>query len=303
LKHRLPPPNSLVVFEAAARLGSYTAAARELGITLAAVSRHVDRIESHLGAAVFKPQGRGRVLTLAGKDLHDAVTVGLEHIASAVARIRPPSQGRSLTIAAPLAFASLWLVPRMVAFRRQYPDIKFRFITADADLDPGEEGLALAVRYGHGNWPHLNVTPLLQPHVFPVCTPEFLQACEGLDSIDALLTQTLLDRETEDSFGIGWNTWLSRVGVSPHQVQNRITFNSYEIVLRAALAGHGVALGVDVLVEDLLQQGLLVAPLRDKVRWQEAYYLVSPRHASLSPELSLFSDWILGQAQQARTPP
>lgn len=296
LKNRLPPLSCIVAFEAAARYGSYTVAARRLDVTPAAISKQISRLEEFLGVEVFRPLGRGRSLTNEGRELFEAVTVGLEHVAGAVADIKLKRSSASLTIATPLAFASLWLMPRIVSFRRKHPDIELRFITADADLDPVEEGISLAVRYGSGDWPHLTVVPLLQPHVFPVCTPSFLKACGGLSSIDALLKQTLLDRETENSFGISWSTWLASLDTLPKRAPHRIHFNSYEIVIRAALAGQGVALGVDVLVDDLLEQKLLVSPLADKVRWKEAYFLVWPAGQTLTPEMSLFSDWLLAEA-------
>ncbi len=307
LKDRLPPLGCILSFEAAARSGSYSLAARRLEVTPPAVSRQIGRLEEFLGVEVFQPSGRGRSLTKAGRELFEAVTVSLEHVAATVAKIRQKSASPPLTIAMPLAFASLWLIPRIASFRQKYPDIELRFVTADADLDPVEESISLAVRYGSGDWPHLAVTPLLHPYVFPVCTPEFLRANGGLSSLDELLRQTLLDRETEGSFGINWNTWLSGLDTVPKRAPRRIFFSSYEIVIRAALAGQGVALGVDVLVNDLLQQNLLVSPPAARLRWKEAYYLVSPAGEKLTLEMRAFSDWLLAEVgavepRQARNP-
>ena len=295
LKERLPPLGCIISFEAAAQSGSYSIAARRLQVTPPAVSRQIGKLESFLGVKVFRPFGRGRTLTSAGRDLYEAVTFSLEHIAATVAKIKQRNVSAPLTIAMPLAFASLWLIPRIASFRQKYPDIELRFVTADADLDPAEENISLAVRYGSGSWPHLAVTPLLRPHIFPVCSPEFLRVSGGLSSMDDLLRQTLLDREPEGSFGINWNSWLSSLKATPKRTPRRIFFNSYEIVIRAALAGQGVALGVDVLVNDLLQQKLLVSPPAARVRLKEAYYLVSPICEELTPEMKAFSSWLLDE--------
>lgn len=297
LKDRLPPLSSIIAFEAAARCGGYSLAAGQLNVTSAAVSRQISRLEEYLGVSVFQPQGRGRGLTSEGRELFEAVTVSLEHVANAVAKIRQQNAASPLTIATPLAFASLWMIPRLVSFRRAHPDIELRFVTADTDLDPVGEDISLAVRYGSGDWPHLSVTPLIHPHVFPVCTPEFLKSCGGISSIDKLLEQTLLDREAVGSFGISWGTWLAKLDTVPKRKPRRIFFNSYEVIIRAALADQGVALGVDVLVEDLLQQKLLVKPFADKVLWKEAYYLVSAAGRKITPEMKLFSDWLLAEAR------
>lgn len=303
LKDRLPPLGSLVAFEAAARCGSYTLAAQQLEVTPAAISRQISRLEAFLGTEIFRPHGRGRSLTDEGRELFEAVAVSLEHVAGTVAKIRQQVAPTHLTIATPLAFASLWLIPRIASFRREHPDIELRVVTADKDIDPAEENISLAVRYGEGDWPHLSVTPLLRPDVFPVCSPGFLRLCGGLSSVQALLDQTLLDRETEGSFGISWNSWFAKLGTIPGRATRRICFNSYEIIIRAALAGQGVALGVNVLVDDLLQQKLLVRPLATKVHWNQAYYLVSPAGEKLTPAMKLFADWILAEARNVVTPP
>lgn len=298
LREQLPPANSIVAFEAAARWGSYSKAAGELEVTPAAISRQIKRIEDCLGLELFEPLGRGRTLTAEGRELFDAVSMSLGHIAAVVAKLRQRKTQSSLKVATPLSFASLWLMPRILSFRTAYPDIELRFVTSDTDLDPSTEGISIAVRYGSGNWPHLSVIPLLQPHVFPVCTPQYLENCGGLNSIEDLLSQTLLERETAGTFGVTWAAWLKRADVQPDRTSRYIFFNSYEVVIRAALVGQGIALGIDLLVEELLQQKLLVSPLSERVRWKEAYYLVTPRGATVTPEMELFSKWLLDQAKR-----
>ncbi|MFC3678378.1 LysR substrate-binding domain-containing protein [Ferrovibrio xuzhouensis] len=303
LKERLPPANSLIAFEAAARNGSFVGAARTLSVTPAAVTRHIDRIEESLGVSLFQPDGRGRALTEAGQQLFEAVTIGLEHIASVASRIRQQEHSPSLTIASPLAFASLWLMPRIASFRRAHPDISMRFVTADADLDPSQEGLSLAVRYGSGDWPNLRVRPLLQPHVFPVCSPRYLDTYGNITSVEDLAGHTLLDREGggDGSFSIGWTRWLSCLDNKPRRMPDRIYFSSYEVIIRAALAGQGIALGVDVLVKDLLDQNLLACPFASEVRWKEAYYLVSPKNEPTTKQMRLFSEWLFNEIATSDT--
>lgn len=303
LKERLPPANSLIAFEAAARHGSFVGAARILAVTPAAVTRHIYRIEEYLGVSLFQPDGRGRALTDAGQQLFEAVTIGLEHIAGAASRIRQQEHSPSLTVAAPLAFASLWLMPRIVSFRRAHPNISMRFVTADADLDPSEEGISLAVRYGGGDWPNLRVKPLLQTNVFPVCSPHYLESCRNISTVEDLAGHTLLDRESggDSTFSIGWTRWLNCFDNTPRQISDRIFFSSYEVIIRAALAGQGIALGVDVLVKDLLDQNLLVCPVPERVRWREAYYLVTPKNEPVTKPMRLFSDWLFNEIASSDT--
>lgn len=292
LKDRLPPLSSVIAFEAAARSGSYGAAAAQLNVTSAAISRQISRLEASLGTKVFQPLGRGRRLTVQGRTLFEAVTVSLEQLATAVTRIRHESASAPLTIATPLAFASLWMIPRIVSFRQKHPSVELRFITADADLDPVTGDIDLAVRYGNGDWPHLVVEPLLQPKVFPVCAPAFLDACGGISSIDELLGHTLLDRETVGTWGIGWSRWLDSLNAHPKKRMNKIFFNSYEVIVRAAVAGQGIALGVDLLVQDLLRQKLLVRPMKKQVLWREGYFLVSAIGKPARPSMKVFAEWL-----------
>lgn len=295
LKDRLPPANSLVAFEAAARNGSFAGAARELGVTPAAITHHVERLEAFAGQPLFQAAGRGRVLTGAGQSLFDATSIGLEHIANAISYIRRAETSPGLTVAAPLAFASNWLMPRLSSFSSTHPELSLRFVTAEADVDPSEEGLPLGIRYGSGDWPNLRVTLLKKPNIFPVCSPGYLEACGGISSTRDLSHHILLDREMEspNPFTIGWSRWLQLVRDPPRHIPRRIFFNSYEILIRAALSGQGVALGVDMLVQDLLQAGLLVRPFREEVRWKEGYHLVSPRNQPITQPMHLFSAWLL----------
>lgn len=300
LRDRLPPANSIVAFEAAARLGSYSSAARELGVTPAAISRHIRLVDEYLGTPTFEVLGRGKSLTLQGRELFEAVSMSLEHIAGVGSKIRHRVTESSLKVATPLAFASMWLMPRLMSFRSLHPDIELRFITADTDLDPALEGISLAVRYGTGKWPHLDVTPLLNPQVFPVCSQEYLQGSRPLKTIDDLQNQTLLERISDGSFGVSWAAWLKAVEARPTKAPMYMFFNSYEVAIRAALAGQGIALGVDILVEDMLKQKLLVRPLDRSVAWKEGYFLVSPRGAGLTPEMEVFADWLTAQTASAR---
>src|SRR5262244_2823471 len=152
LRTKLPPPNSILAFEAAARHQSFKLAARELNVTQAAVSRQIKTLEDHLGLAVFRRVRRAVQLTDEGRRLHDAVVAGLDHIAEIVAELQR-SQARShLTVATTLAFSSFWLIQRIPDFRARFPDIELRIIASDAELDMRAEGIDVGVRYGSGKW-------------------------------------------------------------------------------------------------------------------------------------------------------
>ena len=117
----LPPTNSLVVFEAAARHMNFTRAAEELSVTQSAVSRQVQLLEDFLGTTLFQRHARGLQLTREGERLHRAVSMGLEHIANVAADIRRHRGPAELTVATSVTFASYWLMARMAKFQAAHP--------------------------------------------------------------------------------------------------------------------------------------------------------------------------------------
>lgn len=298
LKNHLPPPNSIVAFEAAARHGSFTKAAEELGVTQAAISRQIRKIEDYLGKELFRPAGRGRELTDDGQSMFEAVTIGLAHVATAAMRIRERSSSPYLTIGMPLAFASLWLGPRIEDFRQAHADIDLRLMTDNRDIDPQEKNIDVAIRFGDGNWPHLRVVPLFQLRVMPVCSPEYLARRGPISSMTDLWSATLLDRDTRSEFSINWDQWFDLAGTHPPENVRRTIFDNYEVMIRAAGAGAGVALGVDLLVHDLIEKQFLVAPLDAAISWGRGYYLVMPNNREPSAQAALFADWLKAAAAE-----
>jgi DNA-binding transcriptional LysR family regulator len=166
-----------------------------------------------------------------------------------------------LAIGTTLAFANCWLVPSLESFRTAHPDIELRFVSADKELSAAGDGIDLEVKFGNGRWPRLDVVPLFKPIVFPVCSPSFLRVCGTLKSVSDLMGATLFDRENPGSFGMTWNDWLEDVGANSPAIRRQIFFSSYDVLMRAATAGQGIALGWDVLVGDLIDQRQLVCPL------------------------------------------
>lgn len=292
----LPSPNSIVAFESAARTGNFTVAARELNVTQAAVSRHIRKLEDHLGFEVFRRFG-GRVeLTAEGARLSRAVTTGLGHITSAVREISEQSRKPRLTIGTTLSFANFWLVPRLAAFQKEYPDMELRLVTTDTDLDLVKEGIDLAIKFGQGRWPDLRAHLLFKPSVMPVCSPALLGSRGSVRSLQDLTRLVLLDRENSGTFGITWEDWLKAANTGPATVDRRICFSNYNVMIAAAIAGQGVALGWDLLVKDLISRRLLVCPFNRKIRPGTSYFLVSPRSSSESPSCAVFRAWITAQA-------
>ncbi len=182
LRRRLPPVNSLVVLEAAGRLLNFTRAGEELALTQSAVSRQIQLLEQHLGAAMFQRQGRHLQLTRDGARLHRAVTMGLDHIADIAVDIRRHRGTGELTVATSVTFASYWLMARLAQFRSQHPDIELRLVASTKMQDLVAAGVDIAIRYGSGEWEGLEAIRIFDNEIWPVCAPGYLAGRPSLTS-------------------------------------------------------------------------------------------------------------------------
>ncbi len=296
LRAKLPPPNALVTFEAAARHRNFTRAAAELGVTQAAVSRQIRSLEDHLGVAVFRRAPKGLQLTRDGRRLYQAVTMGLEHIATTAADIRRVRSDAEVTVSTSVTFASYWLMSRVAKFRAAYPDIELRLVASAPVANLAVAGIDLAVRYGDGRWPGVEATHLLDNEVFPVCAPAYLDGRPPLAEPADLLGETLLNLVEYDRNWVTWEAWLREFGVEQRPARRGPQFDNYLILIQAALGGQGIALGGGRLADDFLASGALVRPIAATLRSESAFWLLVPREAPLSEPAALFRDWVLAEA-------
>jgi DNA-binding transcriptional LysR family regulator len=156
LRHLLPSANGLVAFEAAGRLLNFTAAAKELGLSQAAVSLSIIRLEDQFGTKLFVRRHRKVELTEPGARFFADVTFGLSHIQKSAERLKASAGGNHVTLSASTAFATLWIVPRLQRFREELPGIELRIQTSDRDLDLTAEGIPLGIRGGDADdWPEV----------------------------------------------------------------------------------------------------------------------------------------------------
>lgn len=173
--NQLPSLPALQTFEAAARLGSFTAAARELHVTQGAVSHQIRALEDGLGYLLFARLPRRVELTREGRMLGEAVTRGLSQIAEML-RLLEQQRGRHwLTVSASHSFAVRWLVPRIDEFARLHPDADVRISSTNRMADPRHEDIDLCIRFGEGGYPGLDSEVLITEEVFPVCSPRLLR--------------------------------------------------------------------------------------------------------------------------------
>lgn len=300
LRQTLPSANTLVVFEAAARCMSFTRAAGELGVSQAAVSRQIQALEAQLGRALFHRLHRALRLTPEGERLHAAVAMGLGHIAETVRGLRLAGAEARVTVSATVAFAAFWLMPRIGRFYAAHPGVEVRLLASDTPVDPRVEAVDVALRYGLGRWPDLDAALLFDEEIFPVCGPAYLDGRTDLAGPADLLDRTLLHTEVIEPTWLGWPDWLRAMDVVPPAKLPGPRFNSYTLVVQAAQAGQGMALGWHRLVAQMIEAGTLLRALPDALPARESYYLVVPEAAALSAEAAAFRDWLLAEAALER---
>ncbi|MBZ9558388.1 MULTISPECIES: LysR family transcriptional regulator [unclassified Modicisalibacter] len=292
LRQALPPLSTLLPFEAAARHQSFLRAAQELSLTQAAISRRIRALEESLGVALFERRHRQVVLTEAGRTLAEAVAGGLIDIAECAQRLRHRQPPHEVVLFAELYVAMYWLVPRLNDFHRRHPRISVRINASSQPLVQAMEPFDLAMQCT--DRPSGLLAPLLSvpDEVFPVCSPALTEPHAW--SIETLLSRPLLHyRESDNDAWMSWRTWLDRVGhpQPPPAPTSGQLFDSYPVMLQAAMNGHGVCLGYGGIGQ-LVRKGELVRPVVESIRLDAGMSVYRARHADDRPAVDSVLDWL-----------
>ncbi len=287
----LPYLNGVKAFEAAARVGGFAAAAEELHVTPAAVSRMVRLLEQRMGVALFERRPNGLVLTEAGRAYQAGLTplfAALTHLTRQVTAM----SSRALTVGVGPTFAIRWLIPRLAAFRRVAPEIDVRIATGGAAA-PFDEGWTCGIRLGNGVWPGLDAEPLFAANLVPVCAPALAGRLRGPADL-APDTMLRVAHAPED-----WPAWLGAAGLRGVKAQGPL-FEFYGQALQAAADGVGVALGIRPYVDDDLAAGRLVTPFALPVPKGMGWFLIFRSIRRREPAFVAFRDWIADAALGGR---
>lgn len=282
----LPPLNAVRAFEAAARRGSFTAAAAELGVSHAAISRHVRGLEARLGVPLLLRDGRGLAPTEAGRAFAAVVADAFDRLSQGMVAIAAEAGRGRLRLSVEPAFAGRWLVPRLGDFRKVHPGIDIELDPTQRLVDLRAEQTDLAIRYGAGGWSGVVTERLVRVMDYPVCAPALAPA---LRQPADLRGQTLLHDESAQT----WALWLVAAGVAGIDATRGPRFHDVALALDAAMAGQGVAMGDDVLCARDIASGRLVR-LFDVTVTRNWYWLVMPEGRRLPPAAGAFRSWLLG---------
>lgn len=293
-KKRLPPLMSLRTFEVVARHLSLIKAADELCVTPAAVSHQIRTLEAHLGLALFRRNGRSIILTDAGQACLPGIRDGFERLSDAISQLETLGEGGVITVSVAPSFAVKWLVPRLDRFQEQFPNVDVRVAASNQLANFANDNVDVAIRYGSGRYPDLEVERLLPEAIFPVASPEL---AARLKTPADLASVTLVhdDSPDDDQSCPTWQMWLRAAGINDVDWNRGPRFTQSSLVLEAALHGKGVALAKATLAEADLKAGRLVRLFGDTTPIDFAYYIVGPQRKLKLPKVAAFIDWLRGE--------
>jgi LysR family glycine cleavage system transcriptional activator len=289
VKIRLPPLRALQAFEAVSRHPTFAKAAAELGVTPSAVSHQIQLLEEFLGVTLFRREGGRTVLTDAGQVYAQEIGNAFALLSSATNRVAPQPQSGPLVIASSPSFASKWLQPRLPDFLAAHPGVKVRLFTFSSQESFDRERCDIAIAYGRPPATQSQHEPLLIERFRPLCSPGLVTSL-GLRSPGDLVRATLIHSVN----ALTWPEYLRRIGSGGVRPGNELWLNPSSIAIDAAVAGLGVILESELLAEQEIRDGRLVAPFDGDAFGVEAssYFLVRPAGSKNGVHVRQFEAWL-----------
>ena len=282
----------LQTFVAVARAGKMKQAAQDLALTPGAVSQRIRQLEEVAGRRLFARTSAGVELSAAGEAMFVALAEPFQAIEAVDKELgAPPS--RRVTVSTMSSFAT-WLVPRLAMFERLYPDIEIAVEASTRPVDLKREPIDLAIRHGLGKYPGLESTWLVAPELIVVASTDLLKNRAPLRRpADCLAFPLLHDFNRQD-----WPLWFEAHGVTAPHAKKGPAFSESHLIVRAAVAGQGLALVRDIYVDDDLRSQRLVKALTVNWPLRFAYYAVATAEAMQKPAVRRFRDWLVEVARQ-----
>lgn len=283
------PVNALRVFEAAARLGSFSKAADELGMTQTAVSYQIKLLEGHIGKPLFIRQPRQTVLTETGQLMLPKIAEGLGCLAEGVGIARK-SSSEALELNAIPTLASRWLARHLGGFHLAHPQFSVRLQRVMKTTDFNASSADVAIEWIQSERPDLAYVDIATPTFSPVLTPSLAARIGGVREPADLLKLPRLSAKDRM-----WQAWFAEAGVE-NPTTGDDSDNGYEsqdLEVYAALEDHGVALVARFFFQDELASGRLVQPFQTTVKSPYRLVLVYPKARRNAGKIKAFRDWII----------
>ena len=288
---------SLLAFHVAAQEQSFTRAAAILKLGQSAISHSVRQLETVLGVRLFEREAQGVRLTAIGERLAKRLQDGFAEIQLGLEEALSSQASSVVTILVSTSLASHWLMPRIARFKQAYPEVQLRIITQDAYQDIAKLEFDLCIPVGGVPEGDYQSWKFVDEVLFPVCSPTWLTQQESLQQPSDLLTRPLIHLEERYTSRFNWPQYFQHYGLQLNDTRKDVSFNDYSIVVQAAIEGQGIVLGWHHIVQPLIEQGKLVAPLRERIQTPAPFYVIAREDKPLRVEAKALLDWLLLEMQ------
>ena len=266
--YRLPTTTALTAFDCAARHGSFAGAAKELGTSQPAVSRHIANIEQQLGIRLFERSRTGVRLTEEGRRFYERAAAGLGMIKAATSEATQPSTPEQVMIACSGPASHYLLMPRFSTLREQLGKetqvgiAKLDNYSRKLPVDPVADVVLDWEKYIRSE----DRTVFFLEAVRPVCSPEYAaNHPEALNRpVSGWSDLVFLEPGLPNDGWASWKDWFQAAG-HPERQPRFTSFDDYIYSLEAAVEGQGIALGWKNFVDQHLETGGLIALGEDYV--------------------------------------
>ena len=299
LRRLVHSPHHLFVFEVCARLLSFTRAGEELGVSQPAVSLAIRQLEEAIGQALFHRRHRRIELTEAGERFYGAVATSFERLLQAAREVNRGDEEGLVTLSISTAFANYWVMPRMTRLHRSQPNVDLRLQVVDKDVDLEYENVSLGIRRGRGGWPGYDSVDIAREEIFAVASPVYLQSNPRPKTIEDLLEHQFIHLEEPFRPRPAWRDWFASFDVDFVDKGEGLRLNDYALVIQAAMAGEGIAIGWRHVTESLIKKRLLVPVLPQSWITGEEFHLIWSDRTELSESAQQVRDWIIEEAKAA----
>ncbi len=221
------------------------------------------------------------------------ISGALDLIAHAAQHARSAEAIEVLRIHLSPTFASLWLMPRLPAFRALHPDIRVQLSSSHAEADFSRADVDLDIRYGVARWPNLHVETIFTEKIVPLISPRLKEKLKIKTPAD-LLHQDLI---FSDVNLVQWPRWFAAHGVPENPTRYALSFDRAYMVIDAAIQGLGVALDSNMMAQSALKKGELVEVFdQDFGIPVHAHHLVYPIQHAQWPRVEKFTSWLRSEA-------
>ena len=292
----LPPLGAIRVFEAAARLGSFTKAAAELGMTQSAASYQIKVLEERAGTALFVRKIRQIALTEAGEQLAPHVTGAFSGMADAWIATKGVASG-VLSVTTVDNFASNWLAVRLGEFQLMHPELAVKVDVSNRLVDFSRENMDVGIRSGAGGWPGLVSHYLFRTDFTPMISPRLAESVGGIRRPEDLYKVPLCCADD-----VWWKKWFEAAGVAFDRARviagPALATQANDAM--AAMTDQGAAILTRNLYGALLAKGQLAQPFEVMGSDGDAYWLAHTEARRNTPKISVFREWLLEQTKEVR---